>query len=365
MKRLVLLNPGPVNTSEKVRNALLQGDICHREEDFARIQRNIRQMLTDTFAQSETHTSVIFTGSGTAAMEAAITSSLSEGRSILVINNGIYGERISKIASIYKFNKIELTYDLKTPPDLVEIENMLKTHPDIEVVAVVHHETSTGLINPVQEIGNVCKRYGKVLLVDTISSLGGEDIDLARDNVDVCIGSANKCIHGLPGLSFVIMKKEQIDRMKRLPPRSLYLHIPTQWENQEMDSTPFTPSIPIFYALEAALEELREEGVQNRIARYKKASSILREGFKQLGLRLFLPEELLSNTITALYLPEGVSYRDLHDRLRNEGFIIYAGQARLKKEIFRVANMGELTTQDLTSFLESLEKVLGEVGCRL
>lgn len=365
MKKLILLNPGPVNVSDKVRNALLRGDICHREDEFAKIQRNVREMLVETFAKNGDYTAVVFTGSGTAAMEAAISSSLSEGKTILVINNGVYGERTSKIASIYKFNKIELTYGWKQLPDYGEIEDTLKTNPEIEVVAVVHHETSTGLINPVKEIGEICKKYGKVFLIDSISGLGGEEIDLVGDNVDICIGSANKCIQGLPGLSFVIAKKEQMDRMGSLPARSLYLYIPTQWENQERDGTPFTPTIPIFYALEAALEELREEGVNNRIVRYKKASSILREGFNRLGLKLFLPEELLSNTITALYLPNGVSYEDLHDRLRKEGFVIYAGQARLKEEIFRVANMGDLKPKELTNFLESLERVLGEVGCRL
>ncbi|MFQ5862375.1 MAG: 2-aminoethylphosphonate aminotransferase [Candidatus Brocadiales bacterium] len=365
MKKLVLLNPGPVNTSDRVRNALLRGDICHREDDFSRIQRNVREMLTDTFAQNGAYTTVIFTGSGTAAMEAAISSSLGEGKTILVVNNGVYGERTSRIASIYKFNKIELAYDWKKSPDLDEIEGTLKAHPEVEVVAVVHHETSTGLINPVKEIGEICRRHGRVFLVDSISGLGGEEIDLVKDNVDICMGSANKCIQGLPGLSFVIVKKEQIERMMGLPARSMYLYIPTQWENQERGSTPFTPSIPIFYALEAALEELREEGVGNRIARYKNASSILREGFERLGLRLFLPEMLLSNTITALYLPDGVSYQDLHDRLKKERFVIYAGQAQLKEEIFRVANMGELAPQELTTFLESLGKILGEVGCRL
>ncbi|MEE9201262.1 MAG: 2-aminoethylphosphonate aminotransferase [Candidatus Brocadiales bacterium] len=363
-KRMVLLNPGPINTSERVRNALLRGDICHREDDFYRIQRNVREMLTDTFAHKDTHTAVVFTGSGTSAMEAAVSSSLSEGKTMLVVNNGVYGERMSKIASIYGFNRLELVYEWTRVPDLDEIEATLKGHPGVEVVALVHHETTTGLINPVSEIGELCKRHGKVFLVDTISGIGGEEIDLIKDNVDICMGSANKCIQGLPGLSFVILKKEQIERIKDLPARSMYLHIPTQWENQERDSTPFTPSIPIFYAFEAALEELREEGVAGRIARYKKASGLLREGFKRLGLRLLLPEEHLSNTITALYLPDGTGYQELHDRLKKDGFVIYSGQAQLKEKIFRVANMGELTHEDLNNFLGSLERVLGEVGCR-
>lgn len=366
-KNMVLLNPGPVNTSERVRNAMLRGDICHREDEFSAIQRNVREMLTDTFADTATHTAVIFTGSGTAAMEAAISSSLGEGRTMLVVNNGIYGERMSKIASIYKLQKMELVYDWDKLPDPGEIEATLESHPEIEVLALVHHETTTGLINPVKEVGDICKRLGRVFLLDSISGLGGEEIDIIRNNVDICLGSANKCIQGLPGLSFAIVKKEEMKRMADIPARSMYFNIINQWEEQEKGGTPFTPSIPIFYALEAALEELREEGVDNRIARYKKASGTLRDGFKRYGIRPFLPENIRSNTITALYLPDGVVYKDLHDRLKKEGFVIYAGQARLKQDIFRVANMGQLTPQDLANFLESLGKVLkvlGEVGCR-
>lgn len=363
-KRQVLLNPGPVIVSDRVRNALLRGDICHREEEFSRILRRVRTMLLEAFAPQGSYTSVVFTGSGTAAMEAALCSSLGEGKGMLVINNGVYGERMSRIASIYKFKTPELTYDWGRLPDSGEIEEALKAHPDIQVVSLVHHETSTGLINPVKEIGEIAKRYNKVFLLDSISGLGGEEIDLTDCHVDICIGSANKCIQGLPGLSFVLLRREVLDRLKAIPPRSLYLHIPSLWEVQERDSTPFTPSIPIFYALEAALEELLEEGVPQRIARYKRASARLRRGFKEMGLGLFLPEELLSNTITSLYLPKGVSYQSLHDRLKQRGFVIYAGQERLKAEVFRVANMGNITREELEGFLEVLGEIIG-VKCRL
>ncbi|HLA37419.1 MAG TPA: NTP transferase domain-containing protein, partial [Candidatus Brocadiales bacterium] len=144
---------------------------------------------------------------------------------------------------------------------------------------------------------------------------------------------------------------------KKIPPRSMYLHIPTLWESQEKGTVPFTPSIPIFYALEAALEELLEEGVQGRIARYRKAADTLRSGFIEMGLKPYLPEKLLSNTITTLYLPTGFDYQTLHDGLKENGFVIYAGQERLKGEIFRVANMGELTRKDLEGFLGCLRKI--------
>ena len=356
-ERMVLLNPGPVVVSEKVRKALLRGDICHREEEFSRILKGVRQMLLAAFTPGGGYTSAILTGSGTAAMEAAIASSVGEGKAILIINNGVYGERFSRMASIYGHRKFELIYDWRKLPDPADIEKALREHPEIQVVALVHHETSTGLINPVREIGKVARKYGKVFLLDSISGLGGEELDLEGCNVDLCVGSANKCIQGLPGLSFVLIKKEEMERLKKIPPRSMYLHIPTLWESQEKGTVPFTPSIPIFYALEAALEELLEEGVQGRIARYGKAAEILRSGFREMGLKLYLPEKLLSNTITTLYLPTGFDYQTLHDGLKENGFVIYAGQERLKGEIFRVANMGELTRKDLEGFLGCLRKI--------
>jgi 2-aminoethylphosphonate-pyruvate transaminase len=353
-ERMVLLNPGPVVVTDRVRKALLRGDICHREKEFSRILKRVRQMLLEAFAPSGDYTSAVFTGSGTAAMEAAIASSVEEGRAILIINNGVYGERFSRMASIYKYSKFELVYDWRELPNLGEIEKTLKAHPEIQVIALVHHETSTGLINPVREIGRLAKGFGKVLLLDSISGLGGEELDLEGCNVDLCVGSANKCIQGLPGLSFVVARRKEMERLRKIPPRSMYLHIPTLWESQEKDTIPFTPSIPIFYALEAALEELLEEGVQGRIARYRNVAGVLRQGFREMALRFYLPEALLSNTITTLYLPQGFSYEALHDQLKEKGFVIYAGQERLKGEIFRVANMGALTREDLEGFLNCL-----------
>lgn len=357
-ERMTLLNPGPVVVSDRVRRALLRGDICHREVEFSRILKRVRQMLLEAFAPAGGYTTAVFTGSGTAAMEASIASSVEEGRAILVINNGVYGERFSRMASIYKCRKFELIYDWRELPNLYEIEETLKEHPEIQVIALVHHETSTGLINPVREIGRLAERFGKVFLLDSISGLGGEELNLVDCKVDLCVGSANKCIQGLPGLSFVLIKKKEVERLKKIPPRSLYLHIPTLWESQEKDTVPFTPSIPIFYALEEALEELLEEGVSVRIARYQKAAGILRRGFREMGLKYYLPEELLSNTITTLYLPKGFNYQTLHDQLKEKGFVIYAGQERLKGEIFRVANMGALTREDIEGFLNSLRRAV-------
>ncbi|MBS1257698.1 MAG: 2-aminoethylphosphonate--pyruvate transaminase [Candidatus Scalindua arabica] len=356
---MILLNPGPVCTSERVRNALIRGDMCHRETEFSTLLSSTRKKILQAFAPNGDYTTAIITGSGTASLEAAVCSSLSEGKKILVLNNGVYGDRISRIASAYRFNKIELQYDWCEQPNLEQVEDTVSNDSDIEVVAMVHHETTTGLLNPIHEIGKITSKYGRAFLLDSISGLGGEEIDLVLDNVDICIGSANKCIQGLPGLSFAILKKDEINRLRSIPPRSLYLNIITQLDEQEgKGECPFTPSVHTFYAFEEALDELLEEGVQNRLKRYSKASSYLRDEFKGLSLDLLLPDEFLSNTITSLHLPENMTYAHLHDSLKERGFIIYAGQGQLSKKIFRIANMGELSMEDLKSLITNLQKVL-------
>ncbi len=361
MKKMILLNPGPVCTSERVRNSLLKGDMCHRESEFSTILANTRKKILQAFAPNGDYTTVIITGSGTASLEAGICSSVSEGKKILIINNGVYGERISRIASAYRLNKVELKYDWREIPDIKEIEDTISKDPDIEVVAMVHHETTTGLINPIHEVGAIIKKHGRTFFLDSVSGLGGEEIDLTTNNVDICICTANKCIQGLPGLSFILLKQDEVKRLRNIPPRSLYLNVISQLDEQEQKGEcPFTPSVHTFYAFEEALDELLEEGVQGRLNRYKKASTYLRKEFKRLDLELLLPEELLSNTITALYLPKNMSYAYLHDSLKERGFIIYAGQGELNKTIFRIANMGELSMDDLEALIVNLQEVLSE-----
>ncbi len=359
MKKMVLLNPGPVCTSERVRNALLRGDMCHRESEFSTLLSSTRKKILQALAPNGNYTTTIITGSGTASLEAGICSSVSEDKKILIINNGVYGERISRIASAYKIDKVELKYDWRERPDINQIEDAILQDDKIEVVAMVHHETTTGLLNPITDVGAITKKHGRTYFLDSVSGLGGEEIDLVNDNVDICIGTANKCIQGLPGLSFVLLRQDEVKRLRNIPPRSLYFNIISQLDEQEQKGEcPFTPSVHTFYAFEEALDELLEEGVRGRLDRYKKASSYLREEFKRLDLKLLLPDELLSNTITALYLPKNMTYTHLHDSLKERGFVIYAGQGELNKTIFRIANMGELTMDDLEGLIKNLEEVL-------
>ena len=357
MPQYILLNPGPVNVSPRVQQALLRGDLCHREEEFADLLVAIRTKLLQAFAP-QGYTSVVISGSGTSAVEAMVSSALPVDKKLLVINNGVYGERMLRMAKAHRIPTAELRYDWTERPDVSQIATTLENDPSIGGVALVHHETTTGLLNPVTEVGAITKRTGRLFLLDAVSALAGEDLDLIRDGVDLCACTANKCVQGLPGVAFVLVRTPVMQAMQEVEPSSLYLHLPIHWEAQERNSIPFTPSVQAWYALDAALDELLEETVASRVQRYRAASQLLHAGFSRLGLQFLLPPEHRVNSLTSVFLPEGMTYQRLHDELKKRGFVIYEGQGKFQAGIFRVANMGHLTLDDFRNFLQALEEVL-------
>jgi 2-aminoethylphosphonate-pyruvate transaminase len=355
---MILLNPGPVNVSPRVRAALGRGDLCHREGEFSDLLDSVRESLVAAFAPGGGWSAVPLTGSGTLALEAAVSSAVTPGRKLLVVVNGVYGDRILEMARVHGIATAELREGWTQIPRLALLEEMLERDPAIEVVAVVHHETTTGLLNPVAAIGELVRRSGRTLLVDAISGLAGDELDLDSWGVGICVGVANKCVQGVPGVGFVLVRAAEMERMAALPPRSVYMHLPRHHAAHERRTVPFTPAVQVLYALDEALRELREETVQGRIARYRRAARQLRSGFAEMGLRCLLPPELRSSSITALALPAGASYARLHDRLKADGFVIYEGQGRLASEAFRVANMGALVPGDFERFLAALGRAL-------
>ena len=358
MKRTVLLNPGPVNVTERVRQALLKPDLCHREKEFSDLMQSIRSKLVRAFGIENDFDAVLTTGSGTAALEMAVSSCLGEGQTLLVIRNGVYGDRIAAMAEAYGFTLQCLDTPWGVPPVLDDIEQALKQNSKIEVVALVHHETTTGLLNPVHEIGELVQKYKKRFLVDSISGLAGDPLDFNRADVAFCVGTANKCLQGLPGVSFALVRKTELARLEQIPERSHYLNLYKNHQAQEKGDTLFTPAVQIHYAFDAALDELLEETVTTRIQRYGQAATMLRKGFREMGLEFIVSEEYLSNTLTALKLPEGVTYPGLHGQLKEKGFIIYAGQKKLSESIFRIANMGDITREEFQRLLDTLNNCL-------
>lgn len=354
---MMLLNPGPVNVSERVRQALLRPDICHRESEFAALLQGIKTKLLKAFvpgAEAD-YAAVVITGSGTAAVECAMMSSIPHGKRMLIINNGVYGERLSQMVGLHRLGVSELKYEWTAKPDPERLRLALRQHPEVHGVAMVHHETTTGLLNPVKDIAEVVDSQNRVFIVDAVSALAGETIDIAGSHMYMVAGTAGKCIQGFPGVSFVLVRKGFLERMRAYPKRSWYLHLTHYVDDQGQGTIPFTPAVQVYYAFDEALNELLEEGVTKRIQRYKRMAALIRDRMVKLGIKPVLTADRQSNTITAYYLPEGITYQALHDRLKQRGYVIYAGQGNLENKIFRIANMGALTEAQFTEFLNAFE----------
>jgi 2-aminoethylphosphonate-pyruvate transaminase len=357
----VLLNPGPANTSPRVRQALVGPDLCHREPEFFEVMRECRERLV-RMAGAPGFGAVLFTGSGTAAVEATIASAVPEDRGLLIVNNGVYGDRMLRIARAHRIPAQVLTYDFTTPVAPADVGRVLREHPEISHVAVVHHETTTGLLNPVEAVADAAAAAGRRVIVDAMSSLFGERLDVGHAGIDFVTASANKCLQGIPGISFVLARTSALTALQGHAARSVYLDLLNHWTTQEADNTPFTPAVQVLHAMREALVELEEEGVAARIARYGENCHVLRAGMAALGFEILVPEGGRSQILTTFRLKPGLGYDALHDAMKRRGYIIYAGQGEIRTYAFRVSNMGTLTPKDMQAVVTAFAECLAELG---
>lgn len=360
----VLLNPGPVNVHPAVREALQYPDVCHREPEVAELMRGAREKIVAVCGGSQAYTSVLLTGSGTAALESAFASIVPPDGKMLVLQNGHYGRRLQEILDAHRVPCNCLSFDWGTAFDLLAFDQALADDPAITHVGVVHHETSTGMLNPLREIGEIAARHGKSLAVDSISSLGSESLDVLKDHIDWCVGTANKCLEGLPGISFVCARRAKLEALSEFPARGYYLDLHRHYVAQEKENAPaFTPAVQVLYAFDRALDLTLAETVEARSMRYAARAQELRAGLSRLDFRLLLEEDQFSNSVTVAHLPDGIQYEDLHDALKVRSFIIYATQKQLGSTV-RIASMGQLSNNDIAQFLTALADVVMELSQR-
>ena len=344
----ILLNPGPVTLSARVRAALNGADLCHREPEFAELQGRIRiQLLRVYDLDPSRYAAVLLTGSGTSAMEAMLSSLGPAQSRLLVIENGVYGERMSKIAAIHGIRSVAMTLPWGEEIDTARLRVLLDEHQDVSHVAMVHHETTTGRLNRIEPVARLCRERHITLLLDGVSSFGGEELRFDDWRISACAATANKCLHGVPGPSFVIVRRDVLND-DNLPQRTLYLDLNTYCREQDKGGTPFTQSVQTFYALAEALLEFGEQGGwRARQQRYAALANQLRTGLKAVGVQPLLPDGASSVVLNSYRLPIGVSYERLHDHLKASGFVIYSGQGSFAKSIFRVSTMGEIHAADI------------------
>ncbi|WP_175798340.1 2-aminoethylphosphonate aminotransferase [Burkholderia anthina] len=347
---MLLLNPGPVTLTERVRRSLLQPDLCHRESEFFDLQDEARARLVAAYELDPAEwAAVLMTGSGTAAVESMIAALVPQDGKLLVIENGVYGERITQIATQYGIAHDVLKHEWMQAPDLAQIAARLDAG-GYSHVAVIHHETTTGRLNDLGAIAEVCRARGVKMLVDGVSSFGAEAIDFAGGVIDAVAATANKCLHGVPGAAFVIVRRSALAKAAS---RTYYLDLGRLAKLQDQRNTPFTPSVHAYYALVEALREFDEAGGwRARHAHYKALADQAQAGLAARGMPLVLPEGASSVVLRAYRLPQGVTYETLHDGLKARGFVIYAGQGGLSKALFRISTMGAIAAADVDRLLD-------------
>jgi 2-aminoethylphosphonate-pyruvate transaminase len=358
----VLLNPGPVNTTATVKSALVHYDVCHRDAVFSELMVSLTGKLRRIFRGTPHHTVVAITGSGTAAMESALVSTVPPGKKILIVDNGAFGARLVEVAKVHEMDIVHLRYAWGETVDPAHVDEALAAYPDIAVVAMIHHETSVGLMNPVREVGALCRRHDALLVVDAVSSLGAEDVDVVRDNIDICYSSANKCLHAISGASFMCVSPRVWSRIEGLQPKSYYLDLRRYRKYMdELAQTPFTPAVSVYFALDAACGEFLADGHAKRFEMYRARNAKLRAGLAALGMTSFTSTGVESHSIVTCKLPEGVAYDALYQAVKARGILLYGCKGILADRYLQIANMGDLAD----GTIERVLAVLGEEIARL
>lgn len=359
MNQYLLFTPGPVNVAQNVREASCQQDICHREDEFVGLLQSVESKLLTLFEVKNTaaYRAVVITGSGTAANESMLSSVVGD-KNILILSNGEFGERLYNISTIHNKNTYLLNFKWGERLVLEEIEAYLQQH-QIDVIAMVHHETSSGMLNPLEDIGKLAALHDALFVVDCVSSAGAEIIDMEKCQIAFCSSSSSKAIGSYSGLSFVMGKTQEFEKLKHLPVKSMYLNLYKFYDFIKTHSqTPNTPAIHLFYAFEQALANILNEGTLNRFASLQEKASILRQGMLDLGLRFLIHQQDMCSILTTVYLPSYINIGVLRKKLREKSIIIYEGKGCFKDRVFQVGNIGELSFEDIQYFLVSLGEIL-------
>jgi len=360
LKDKILFTPGPLTTSRTVKQALLR-DLGSRDTEFISIVEDIRQRLLVLGGVVENgYETIIMQGSGTFSLESVISSTISPAGKLLVITNGAYGRRIAQIANVYNIEVVPLTYPENRKPDLAEVETALAADEDISSVAVIHCETTTGLINPIKEIGEIVKRFDKDYFVDAMSSFGAVPLNLAECGIDYLVTSANKCIEGIPGFGIILAKRDTLMKTKGYA-RTFSLDLLAQMLRLEEDGQfRFTPPTHSLIAFHQALLELEEEGgVEGRAARYKANYKTLLAGMQAMGFEEYLSREDQGYIITSFTYPDhpNFNFDDFYRRLNDQDYVIYPGKVS-QADCFRIGSIGRIFPADIRALLAAIRETL-------
>jgi aspartate aminotransferase-like enzyme len=336
--------------------------VNHRGREFAALISRVAERLKDFYLTS--NDVLILSASGTGGLEAAVVNTLSPGDKVLSVSIGSFGERFAAIADTYGAEVIPLQYEWGQAARAEDVRQALAEHPEVTAVLVTHNETSTGVTNPLEEIARAVREAGKLLLVDAVSSLGAITLETDGWGLDVVVTGSQKGWMVPPGLAFVSMSERawrayEASRMPRF-----YLDLGRHRDMLPKGQTPWTPTMPIFFGLDVALERMAEEGMEHIFSRHASIGRMTRRGVKEMGLELLCEDErFASDTVTAIKCPEGIEVSALRNLMEDDfGVVLAGGQGKLQGKIFRIGHLGLVDEEDITQTLSALEQALSKLG---
>ncbi len=361
--REFLLTPGPLTTSLEVKRAMLR-DWGSRDRQFIALNARVRARLVRLAGGGEAFTAVPIQGSGTFAIEATLGTLVPRGGRLLVLVNGAYGERMMKIAKVTGRQAVALTSPEDTTPDLAALDGILAGDPGIGHVAAVHCETTSGILNPIEDIARIVARHGRSLIVDAMSSFGALPLDAQALPCDAVVASSNKCLEGVPGVGFAVVRRGVLERCEGNA-HSLSLDLHDQWRAMEANGQwRFTPPTHVLAAFDRALAEHEAEGGNEaRLARYEANRNVLVDGMRGLGFQTLLPDQIQAPIIVTFRMPGDprFDFAAFYDRLSGRGYVIYPGKLTVAPS-FRVGCIGHLTPADMAAAVAAVAEVVAEMG---
>jgi aspartate aminotransferase-like enzyme len=354
--------PGPTPLPPEVLSILSKQMINHRGAEYHALQAAVTRNLK-TIYQTKNDL-YILTGAGTGGMEAAAVNMLSPGDKVLSVSIGVFGDRFASILQAFGANVIKLSFEMGTAADPEAVRKALQADPEIKAVVITQNETSTGVTNDVQALASVIKEFDKLIIMDGISGLGSINCPVDEWGIDVAIGGSQKGWMAPPGLTFVSVSPKAWEYYAKATMPRFYWDLDKARQFAAKDETPFTPGVSGIYALSVSLEMLLKEGLQNVFDRHARVGKICRDSAKALGLKLVAADEkYASNTVTSVYIPEGIEYKALSSKMRDEYEItITGGQGALSGKIFRIGHLGYVSEQDIKECWDALKAVLTSLG---
>ncbi len=363
MDSTLLMIPGPTTVPKRVLDAMSHPIVNHRGPVFGELLEETTAMMSEVFKTD--NRSFVLTGSGTSAMEAAVANVVEKGDKVINVVGGKFGERLKQLTEVFGGESIEIAVEWGHAVDPNEIKKVLEENDDVKALTLVHNESSTAVVNPIKEVGKILKDYDTLFIVDTVSSLGGDYVEVDNYGLDICLTGSQKCLAAPPGMSAITVNDDAWDVINKNDSKTYYLDLKKMLKSAQKDipETPYTPNVSLTFAMREALTMVLEEGLDKRIKRHHVNAEATRNAVEAIGLELFADKNAYSNTLTAIKMPKNVTDSQLRGTMRNKYNIeVAGGQDHLKGNVFRIGHMGVNGIHELAMTFMSLEMTLKEFG---